>query len=85
MALGDVQIVAQRPFSRTHVGAIGDAIHVATNLLAHTGPSEIAVSNSFYQGLGEDARAGFQETASVDARHLGRIKAWKRLRNRETG
>jgi class 3 adenylate cyclase len=80
MALGDVQIVAQRPFSRTHVGAIGDPIHVATKLVAQAGPSEIAVSNSFYQSLGEEARAGFQETESVDAQKVGRIKAWKRGR-----
>jgi class 3 adenylate cyclase len=85
MALGDVQIVALRPFSRTHIGAIGDAIHVATTLLAHAGPSEIAVSNSFYQGLSEAARAGFQETASVNARNIGRIKAWKWVRDRESG
>ena len=83
MALGDVQIVALRPFSRTHIGAIGDAIHVATTLLAHAGPSEIAVSNSFYQGLSEAARAGFQETGSVNARNIGRIKAWKWVRDRE--
>ena len=80
MALGDVQIVAQRPFSRTHMGAIGDPIHVATKLVALAGPSEIAVSNSFYQGLGEEARTGFQETESVDAHKVGRIKAWKRGR-----
>jgi class 3 adenylate cyclase len=80
MALGDVQIVAQRPFSRTHVSAIGDPIHVATMLLAQAGPSEIAVSNSFYEGLGEEAQAGFQESKSVNAHKGRRIKAWKRGR-----
>jgi class 3 adenylate cyclase len=81
MALGDVQIVALQPLSRTHVGAIGDAIHVATKLLAHAGPSEIVVSNSFYQGLAEAARAGFQQTEAQDARTGGGIKAWKRPRD----
>jgi hypothetical protein len=33
----------------------------------------------------EAARAGFQETASVNARNIGRIKAWKWVRDRESG
>jgi class 3 adenylate cyclase len=77
MAQGDVQIVSLRPFSRAHVGAIGDAMHVATQLLAHAGPSEIAVSNAFYRGLGEEAKGLFVETGPVEARNVGRIKAWK--------
>jgi serine/threonine protein kinase/class 3 adenylate cyclase len=81
MALGDVQIVGQRPFSRTHVGAIGDPIHVATMLVAQAEPSEIAVSNSFYEALGEEARVGFQEIESVNAHKGRRIKAWKRGRD----
>jgi class 3 adenylate cyclase len=77
MALGDVQIVSLRPFSRTHVGAIGDALHVAGKLLGNAAPSEIAVSNSFYQGLDEEAQAAFEETEPVEASNVGRIKAWK--------
>src|SRR5260370_25357881 len=45
MALGDVHIVALRPFSRTHIGAIGVAIHVATTLLAHADASDIPLTN----------------------------------------
>src|SRR5260370_7557695 len=41
MALGDVQIVALRPFSRTHIGAIEDPIHLPTPLFPHPGPTQI--------------------------------------------
>ena len=37
VALGDLQIVSLRPFSRLHVGAIGDCINVASRLLALAG------------------------------------------------
>jgi class 3 adenylate cyclase len=77
MALGDLQIVSLRPFSRTHMGAIGDTINVAARLTACAGPSEIVVSNSFYYELEEAAQAGFQETEPLQARNVGRIKAWK--------
>jgi class 3 adenylate cyclase len=77
MALGDLQIVSLRPFSRTHMGAIGDTINVAARLTASAGPSEIVVSNSFYYELDEEGQAGFQETEPLEARNVGRIKAWK--------
>lgn len=77
MAVGDLQIVSLRPFSRTHQGAIGDCINVAARLMASAGPSEIMVSNSFHQQLPEDAQGDFREVDPVEARNVGRIKAWK--------
>jgi serine/threonine protein kinase/class 3 adenylate cyclase len=77
MALGDLQVVSLRPFSRMHLGVIGEPIKVARNLLAGAGPDEIVVSNAFYQALAEDTRGGFREADSLDGSGGGRIKAWK--------
>jgi adenylate cyclase len=77
VAMGDLQIVSLRPFGRTHIGAVGDCINVAARLMATAGPGEMVVSNSFLQSLDEDACANFREMAPVEAKNVGRIKAWK--------
>jgi adenylate cyclase len=77
MAVGDLQIVSLRPFSRLHQGAIGDCINVAARLMHVAGAGEIVVSNSFYRQLPEAAQSEFSEVEPVDAKNVGRIKAWK--------
>ncbi|QEL21075.1 adenylate/guanylate cyclase domain-containing protein [Limnoglobus roseus] len=77
LAIGDLQIVSLRPFGRTHVGAIGDCINVAARLMSTAGPGEVAASNSFLQSLDEETQGQFQEVEPVEARNVGRIKAWK--------
>lgn len=77
MAVGELEIVSLRPFSRTHMGAIGDCINVAARLMACAGQGEIAVSNSYHQLLPEVMQGDFQELDAVEARNVGRIKAWK--------
>jgi class 3 adenylate cyclase len=77
MAVGDLQIVALRPFSRTHVGAIGDALNVAARLTVVAGPSEIVISNSLYNEFDEATQGRFSETDPVEAHNIGRIKAWR--------
>jgi class 3 adenylate cyclase len=77
VALGDLQIVSLRPFSRLHVGAIGDCINVAARLLTLAGPSEVVLSNAFHQRLEEHSQARCHEIEPVDARNVGRIRAWK--------
>ena len=77
MAVGELQIVSLRPFSRTHIGAIGDCINVAARLMSVADSSEIVVSNGLYQRFDNDTQAEFVEVASVEARNVGRIKAWK--------
>ena len=77
MAIGDLQIVSLRPFSRMHVGVVGDCINVAARLMALAGPSEVVLSNSLYQALGERGQARFQEIEPVDGHNVGRIRAWK--------
>lgn len=77
LAVGDLQVVAQRPFSRTHTGAIGDCINVAARMMAVAGPGEAVVSNSFYQAMDEGRQSGFEAVEPVEARNVGRIRAWK--------
>ncbi len=77
IALGDLQIVSLRPFSRLHIGAIGDCINVASRLLTLAGPGEIVLSNAFHQQLDEHNQARCAEIEPVDGRNVGRIRAWK--------
>jgi class 3 adenylate cyclase len=76
MALGDVQIVSLRPYSRTHVGALGDCINVAARLMSAAGPGDIVATNSLYRRLSGPEQAQFQEV-SAEAKNVGRISAWK--------
>jgi adenylate cyclase len=77
IAIGDLQIVSLRPFSRLHIGAIGDCINVASRLLALAGPGEVVLSNAFHQKLDERSQARCSEIEPLDARNVGRIRAWK--------
>ncbi len=77
LAIGDMQIVSLRPYGRTHVGAVGDCINVAARLMSAAGSSEVVASNSFLQALDHPARSKFNEIEPVEARNVGRIKAWK--------
>ncbi len=77
LAIGDLQIVSLRPFGRTHVGAVGDCINLAARLMSSAGPSEIVASNAFFQSLDECSKSEFQEMEPVEAKNVGRIKAWK--------
>ena len=76
MALGDLQILSLRPFSRTHTGVIGDAINMAARLSGHAQPGQIVVSNIVYQRLGPSSQSLLRETEPIEAKNVGRIKAW---------
>ena len=77
MTLGDLQVLSLRPLSRTHMGVIGDSINLAARLNTVAGCDEIVVSNTLYQRLPETLRAEFQELPPVEAKNIGRIRAWK--------
>lgn len=77
MAAGDLLIISERPFSRTHLAAVGDAMNVASRLMSASGPSEITISNSFYNLLNEREQDLFEEAEPVAARNVGRIKCWR--------
>lgn len=77
VAMGDLHLLSLRPFSRAHIGFIGDCINVAARLMSHATADEIIVSNSFYQRLPEAIRATFREQEPIEAKNVGRIRAWK--------
>src|SRR5262245_6111572 len=77
MALGDVEVLSLRPFSRTHMGALADAMNLCARLNAVAGPGEIVVSNLLQQALPDAERAAATELDPVDAKNIGRVKAWR--------
>ena len=76
MAMGDVNVFPQRPFSRTHMAQFGDAINMAARLMSATGPAnrdeQLALSQA-----GDDMNIPFYEQEPLEAKNVGRIKAWK--------
>jgi class 3 adenylate cyclase len=77
MALGEVQVLSLRPFSRTHMGAVADAMNLCARLNAVSGPGEIVASNLLYQALPDAERRAFTELDPVEAKNIGRVKAWR--------
>jgi class 3 adenylate cyclase len=77
MAMGDIQSVLYRPFCRSHVGIVGDAVNLAARLLAQAATNEIVVSNTYFQTMPDRDQLGFQEMEPLEAKNVGLIKAWK--------
>jgi class 3 adenylate cyclase len=77
MATGDLQVIGFAPFSRAHVGVVGDAINLAARLCGVAQTHEIVVSNSLYGRLTDRAREGFLAMEPVEAKNLGSVRAWK--------
>lgn len=76
VAFGDLQLLSLRPFSRTYVGAIGDAINMAARLSSSAEPGQIVVSNVVRRDLSSDVQKMLREAEPVEAKNVGRIKAW---------
>lgn len=76
MAIGDLQIVSFRPFSRTYKGAVGDTINMAARLNTKAKPGQIVISNMVYRSLSRAIQRLFHETEPVEAKNVGRIVAW---------
>jgi class 3 adenylate cyclase len=76
VALGQIQILSLRPFSRTYIGAVGDAINVAARLCAEARPGQIVASNLLRRHLSESAAAELREAEPVQAKNVGLIRAW---------
>lgn len=76
IAVGDLQLLSLRPFSRTYIGAIGDAINMAARLSSSAEPGQIVVSNLVYRDLSADMRKMLREIEPVEGKNVGRIKAW---------
>lgn len=80
LAVGDVELVYLRPYSQANIGIIGDVINMTARLMNVAGSGQIMVSNKFYQDLDQAAKAEFVETAPIEGRNVGSLKAWLRDR-----
>jgi class 3 adenylate cyclase len=78
MAIGELQIVSLRPFSRAYIGCIGDSINMSARLMNVAGPGEIVASNMLYQRIGPAQQAGFVALDPIEAKNVGKIRAWRR-------
>jgi class 3 adenylate cyclase len=77
MAIGELQFLPLRPFSRSHLGIIGDAINVAARLSNSAKSGEIVVSNSLRTQFPFATQQLLREIEPVEAKNVGRIKAWR--------
>jgi class 3 adenylate cyclase len=77
IAIGDLNLMPLRPFSRYHVGFIGDAVNLTARLMSSAGPSEIVISNRFHHALDRSSKGGFKEIAPAEAKNMGLIKSWR--------
>jgi class 3 adenylate cyclase len=77
MSIGDIQSVMYRPFCRSHIGIVGDAVNLASRLLSQAATNEIVVANAYFQTLPDREQSGFAEMEPLEAKNVGLIKAWK--------
>ena len=77
MTLGDVQMLSLRPFSRAHIGAVAEAMNLAARLVDVSGPGEVVISNTLYQALPGAEQAAFVDLDPLEAKNMGRMRAWK--------
>jgi len=77
LALGDLNIVSLRPFSRAHISAIADSVNTAARLSSAAGTNEIVASNLFFRALPDGRQSEFTEMPPIDARNIGTLRAWR--------
>ena len=82
IAIGSLNLLPLRPFARSHIGFIGDALNMSARLMDEAKPGEIVVSNAFYQALDEDVQAEFVENRPIVAKNVGTLRSWRRLAER---
>jgi class 3 adenylate cyclase len=77
LGMGALGLLSWRPFSRTHVGFIGEPLNLASRLMGEAKSSEIMATNTFYTSLDSDARGLFEEVGAIEAKNVGRIQGWR--------
>ena len=77
VGMGPLGVLPWRPFSRTHVGFIGEPLNLAARLMGEAKSSEIMATNTFYSSLDGDARGLFEEVGAIEAKNVGRIQGWR--------
>lgn len=77
VGMGPLGLLAWRPFSRTHLGFIGEPLNLAARLMGEAKSDEIIATNTFYSALDADARGLFEEVGAIEAKNVGRIQGWR--------
>jgi adenylate cyclase len=77
IGMGDVGLLPWRPFSRTHVGFIGEPLNLAARLMGEAKSGEIVATNTFYMRLDAAHRELFEEVPPIDAKNVGMIQGWR--------
>jgi adenylate cyclase len=77
IAAGDLMLLPLRPFSRNHLGFIGDALNLTARLKEQARSGEAIVSNTVYTRLGPAQQALFEEVEPIEAKNVGRIRGWR--------
>ncbi len=77
IAVGDLNIIPLRPFSRAHIGAIADSINTAARISGFAEADEIVTTNAFYQRMSRAEQQHFTPMTPVDARNIGKIQVWR--------
>ena len=73
LAMGDVNLMPLRPFSRRFVSLISDTINVAARLVDMAGPGELAVTEDVWKLLPADTQRDFGPVATFEARNIGEL------------
>ena len=76
MAMGDLELLSLRSFSRSHIGLIGDSINMAARLSSFAQSGQIAMSNIVFRGLCANSQQTLREAEPIEAKNIGRIKGW---------
>lgn len=78
IAMGGIEMVPLRVFQPSHLGAVGDTVNLAARLGSVAKAGEIVVSNALFHALAPELHGAFESIPSLEAKNVGRIKAWRR-------
>ncbi len=77
IAMGDLDLMPFRPFSRTHLGFMGEPMNLAARLMGEAKSDEAVATNIFYAGLDDTQSRLFEAIEPIEAKNVGRIRAWR--------
>ena len=80
LAMGDVDLMPFRPFSRTHLGFMGEPLNLAARLMVEAAADQAVATNTFYMAIDDTCRRAFEAIEPVEAKNVGRIQGWRTTR-----
>src|SRR5262245_2800287 len=80
LAMGDLDLMPFRPFSRTHLGFMGEALNLAARLMGEAAADQAVATNTFYTAIDETWRRAFEAVEPVEAKNVGCIQGWRTTR-----